>query len=185
MSPGWRVTPPLPFGAVVLAVALAVVLLTSGAWADAVPPPPEGCPAGSLGNTGHLGPWCEPTTCVTDSDCPEPGTWRAPRSGEPLVCREQSLCVERRALPGGSPPFRADTRGGGERLIAAGVCGGPQGCAAPARCETAKRCVVAGAAGTSRGCGCSMAADRPSAAWIAASTLLVVWSARRRNRRRR
>jgi hypothetical protein len=62
------------------------------AAADAVSPPPDDCPPGSIGSSGHTrGPHCEPLPCDDDDDCdPELGDRGFLRRG--TVCEEVGLC---------------------------------------------------------------------------------------------
>src|SRR5262245_44352945 len=82
---------------VAITVALGALSLSPGAAADAVMPPPDNCPPGSVGEASHNGPWCRPTTCTTDADCDKLRTYEQP--AVPRVCREQPLCIESRTEP--------------------------------------------------------------------------------------
>lgn len=155
-----------------LAMAVVCLLLVAPrAWADAVPPPPDDCPAGTVGVTGHGGPHCEKEApkncpngwrgqvggncilwlCSADADC----------GGDGKVCRQMSLCFEphqrtstcganERARPG--PELAAP----GARVLgepcaqlpepvtdwyAVNVCGGQERCASPAECRPGGVCV--------------------------------------------
>ncbi|EYF08809.1 hypothetical protein [Chondromyces apiculatus] len=174
------------------ALALSTALFVTAARADAVPPPPEDCPPGALGVTGHLGEHCAPTTCAVDSDCEKVAARSFSRKSPPLACREQGLCVERRKVD--VPPFRHGGAKEVELQIAARACGGAESCAAPAACEVVKRCVPAEAAAGStaagtpaamKGCGCGVAPGGEGAAAIAAGSLVAAWAVRRRGRAQR
>ncbi|MBZ0117178.1 MAG: hypothetical protein K8H88_09300, partial [Sandaracinaceae bacterium] len=67
--------------------AILLLLAPAIARADAVLAPPEDCPDGATGTTGHLGTYCEPAPCRSDNDC-ETGTHCAPAS---LCTREVEL----------------------------------------------------------------------------------------------
>ncbi|MBL9104754.1 MAG: hypothetical protein JNL82_27670 [Myxococcales bacterium] len=129
--------------ALVVAASVGLVALSaSSARADAVMPPPRDCPDGAVGDTGHNGPWCRPTTCNVDGDCAGVGERFGGGSAPARVCREQGLCVEVRSEKSASgwshgQPF--------ERTFAHGACGDAAACTAPATCEAVKRCVVAAA----------------------------------------
>lgn len=60
------------------------------AFADVVPDPPMNCVDGSIGTTGHCGPYCVPTVCTTDADC-----------DEGKVCKDTDLCTEKVDCGGG------------------------------------------------------------------------------------
>ncbi|MCC6874619.1 MAG: hypothetical protein IT378_09970 [Sandaracinaceae bacterium] len=67
--------------------AIFLLLAPAVARADAVLAPPDDCPDGATGTTGHLGTYCEPAPCRSDNDC-EAGTHCAPAS---LCTREVEL----------------------------------------------------------------------------------------------
>ncbi len=150
-----------------LAIAIAVmgVGVAGLAYADAVPPPPTGCPNGTVGATGHTGPYCAPASCTFDSDCRE-GT----------TCREEALCI----LP---------LQCGGLRPADAGVCTvdsvtalceGAQACAS-GTCTTSRVCVATSVA-PSTGCGCGVASAHAGLAPVFAAMLCVTFLRRRARR---
>jgi hypothetical protein len=120
---------------------IGLTLWTATAHADVVDMPPEDCPPGSMGQTGHSGTWCEATACDGDGACEE-GT-----------CREYGLCVvvEEREC-GGQQPDTAEpcTFTVHEAL---GPCDEPSDCDR-GTCEVVDRCVRGGAFGAG-GCGCA------------------------------
>jgi MYXO-CTERM domain-containing protein len=121
------------------ALAASVLLLAKASLADAVMPPPEGCPPGSIGHSSHLGPFCAPTTCNTDDDCKNQGSWRDRDKGRTLVCEDrQALCIEQKDFTRWRG--RADA-GKNLRPVAVAACDRGGVCASPAVCETARRCV--------------------------------------------
>lgn len=63
-------------------VFVSLAWLASPAMADRIQAPPTDCPAGSRGASSHLGAYCAPIVCVTDSDC------------EGATCRDVMLCTE-------------------------------------------------------------------------------------------
>jgi MYXO-CTERM domain-containing protein len=95
------------------------------AFADRVPPAPEVCPPGSIGDTGHEGPHCVPLDCTADSDC---------KDGK--VCQEQPLCIEEKMLAPGDDPVKR------KYLFVYEACTAGAKCSeAGASCLTGKRCV--------------------------------------------
>ncbi|MCA9619864.1 MAG: tetratricopeptide repeat protein, partial [Myxococcales bacterium] len=168
------------------------------ARADAVPPPPDDCPAGAVGETDHGGPHCRPTTCEVAQDCEKQAGWR--KRDAAMSCRDGlGLCVvEKVKARGGWGSF--------ERDVAYGPCASDADCRTEgARCLVAKRCVFGDAAtsapsaapktppnaGTSAPpvptagepgrCGCEL---RPTSArgWIGWCLAVVVLGWRRRRR---
>ncbi|MCA9489448.1 MAG: hypothetical protein KC621_05980 [Myxococcales bacterium] len=117
---------------------LALILGTLSAHADAVPPPPEDCPAGAQGQTGHDGPFCTPTTC--DGTCEEGHT-----------CRSAGLCVtsEERPCGGMTTPGETCTY---ERVEAHATCRDSSDC-------TLGECVIADRCVEDSGCGCATGAS--------------------------
>ncbi len=73
--------------------ALLVLLLwaPAAASADAVMPPPVGCPPGSIGRSGRMGQYCAPTRCVTAAQGVALGYARPPDPH--LECAPAGLCV--------------------------------------------------------------------------------------------
>ncbi|HEY8429548.1 MAG TPA: hypothetical protein VIL20_14285 [Sandaracinaceae bacterium] len=197
-------TPPL---------AIATVL----AWAtpvraDAVPPPPDDCPRGSVGRTGHAGTYCEESSCASDADC-EAGR----------VCRSVALCVrevqatfwtytERPARetfriairecgtgPSACPPDAPARIGwaSGGRDVTDATSDESYRVVGPARCTTAMRCVPASEpaqppeststapaprSAPSSSCAAARRADPARAGFVLA--LAALFSARRRSHAR-
>jgi len=140
---------------------LAVPLLVAGASdaaADAVPPEPDDCPPGSVGRTGHEGPYCSPTTCASDSSCPRMGQ----------ECREVALCVKTETVPRGGRPYD----------------GAPETITREGDCETAMRCVDPGAleegGDDDGGCGCAVVRPGSGLAGLAAAGVLALLVVARR-----
>lgn len=139
---------------------LTLLLGTLSAHADAVPPPPEDCPAGAEGQTNHNGPYCTPTTC--DGTCQEGRT-----------CRSAGLCVtsEERPCGGMTTPGETCTYTHVEALA---TCDEQSDCTAGGECVIEDRCVASG------GCGCSTGAS-PAAALVL-GVLPLALASRRRSR---
>lgn len=151
---------------------LAALVAPRAARADAVMPPPKDCPTGARGQTSHNGPWCAPTTCAADKDCP---------SGE--ICREQALCVSTETVPSQSgwswgKPISLST--------AHATCDKGAACA-KGTCETARRCVTRSQAVKS-GKGCAAGdgdVTGASVALLAAAAFAAAAIARRASSARR
>ncbi len=71
---------PIHLSAVVAALLL---LFPAVASADVVQMPPDDCPEGSIGRSGHVGPHCQPAICSSDADCPGAEE-----------CRQAALCQQ-------------------------------------------------------------------------------------------
>jgi hypothetical protein len=150
----------------------AAFLATLRVHADAVPPPPDDCPSGMVGVTGHGGPHCEKeapkncpngwqgmigglcvlSVCSADADC----------QGDGKVCKKTSLCYEphertttcgsnERARPGpelaspGSRVLGAPCATLPEPVTdweAVNICGGSEPCASPSECRPSGLCVT-------------------------------------------
>jgi hypothetical protein len=113
----------------VLAMAAAMTLLGGAAEADIVRPPPENCPTGSSGQTGHSGPYCAPRKCTADSACAK---------GE--RCEARKLCVKSKTL-GGGRRIRKEPPPTVEEVV--GTCAGGSKCAAGS-CTSLRVCVPKG-----------------------------------------
>lgn len=106
-----------------------LLLLVLGARADVIMNPPEDCPRGSQGRSGHIGTWCEAGTCAREGACPE---------GQ--VCETVALCVDTRESPcGGRPQFDGEVCTF-VKHEALGPCDGDGRCAQGV-CEAVPRCV--------------------------------------------
>jgi len=110
---------------------LALTLQAGRARADAVPPPPTDCVAGSQGESCHGGAYCTPpTACTTSADC---------TGGE--VCQPTALCIGQMTCygsfvgPEGGPSN--DPVQTVEGLCTAGACSADGGAA----CTTMSVCV--------------------------------------------
>ncbi|MBI4699786.1 MAG: hypothetical protein HY744_01245 [Deltaproteobacteria bacterium] len=88
-----NLTMPTAREAVPVLLVLGALLCPATARADALPPPPENCPPGSTGQTGHCGVYCAPRVCSDVSQC-QPGE----------VCQEQPLCIGQLQGPCGNVP---------------------------------------------------------------------------------
>lgn len=150
-------------------LALALVLSSSTALADVLPPPmPITCPAGAREGTGHCGTVCYPVQCESAADCQE---------GE--ACEARPLCLEDVTCGGW----------GGSTTIVHGAC--PSGSCADGSCRSIRTCGPrasapgdAGAGGREHvtwGCGCRGAGARTSLAW-GAPLVLALLGARRLRR---
>lgn len=148
------------------ATLLGTCLWVNNAWADAVPPPPEDCPKGTVGTTSHGGPRCEPeppkdcapgyrgvvggtcelANCTIDAQC-EGG----------LRCLAATTCQEFRQLhwtgwgwsaqaPAprsnflAGPPREAPDEPAPKEWVVLGVCGQDGPCPSPAECRPSKLC---------------------------------------------
>jgi len=125
------------------------------AWADAVMPPPNSCPAGSTGVSSHGGPHCQPTTCESTAECTEGGT-----------CGTQGLCIETREGSSMGGPFTFEA--------AVDVCFDASDCNEDAECVVADRCV--------KHSGCYCDATTFSAAGLVLGPLLLLTLATRRRK---
>ncbi len=125
---------------------VASVGVASVAAADAIPPPPENCPAGSTPVSSHSGAGCKlnpPTNC--------PSGWRGMLGGVcglsackqdaqctgGRVCREASLCMEKHEV---HHPRMAETF---TEWRAYNVCAAGVTCESPRSCRSQRVCVEA------------------------------------------
>jgi hypothetical protein len=114
----------------ILALLTLCLLLPTLALADAIGPPPEKCPPGSVGVSSHEGDWCQPATCLLDTTCDDGAKCR-PGVG---------LCVTHEVVPcGGLRPVEMEpcttTRDEAHK-----PCAADADCA-QGTCEVASRCV--------------------------------------------
>ncbi len=152
-----------------LTPALFALLLAPHALADAVPPPPDDCPSGTIPTTDHGGPRCEKeppkncpsgwrgvmggecalALCSSDADCADSGR----------VCRPASVCFEpwqRTSTCDNASPSRSNNLATPSPVLGGpcmqldepvtewnpvNVCGGTEKCAAPSECRPSKLCV--------------------------------------------
>jgi hypothetical protein len=152
---------------------LVLVFLSSAgeAFADAVPPPPDNCPPGTVGVTSHGGPACEkeaPKNCpngwmgVTGGTCMlHQCSDDSACAADGKVCRDASLCFEPRTRTTTCGPVstprgpematpRSPVLGGPCAVldepvtdwIPVNVCGGTEACASPSECRPSKLCVT-------------------------------------------
>ncbi|MBI5501877.1 MAG: hypothetical protein HY907_16660 [Deltaproteobacteria bacterium] len=169
-SGGWRgVVPGLSAAMIVLAGA-------APALADVALPPPDDCPAGTYGTSGHGCSYCRPRTCVDDSDCGSP--WHC---GTAPLCVEEVDCCSRSGCTGVES--------------APSVCSGGMCAFTTSSCRTLSVCLPGGADGNadgggavvepgSPGCGCS-AATRINVLWLAACAVVAEGALALDRRRRR
>lgn len=141
--------------------ALVLVMIAATAQADAVGPPPEDCPAGSVPRTDHAGPHCLALDCDSDADCP---------TDEGYECAARPLCIEHQAgVQGvGEQAF--------ERDVAHSFCADDGACDRGA-CDRGKRCVRPSlSTHVARGCGCGVGGPDapPGLALLTAIALFVV-----------
>ncbi|MEQ9320971.1 MAG: MYXO-CTERM sorting domain-containing protein [Polyangiaceae bacterium] len=166
----------------------------STAAADAVPPEPTDCPAGSIGSTCHGGPFCRPDTCDTANDC-DAG----------FICEDTQACISTIDCGGIGGPAPTDAY--------EGPCGSGDSCT-DGTCQPIKICLPEGGAtavssgattssgagassstggsggeggngeGTTRvdqGCGCEVVGARSSGPWwLLFGAALPLWRRRRR-----
>lgn len=142
-----------------------IVLLARWALGDAIPPPPDDCPAGSTSHSSHAGTGCMPTpTCANALDC----------DGANCV-HDIGLCIDEVTV--------CDTEDDCSRVVefVHGTCTAGDACAV-GECETANRCAQAPVEEASRDCGCS---SGDGAGGIVAWSLVVALATRRRPDRAR
>jgi hypothetical protein len=70
--------------------AAVMVLVSSWARGDAVPPPPANCPTGTEGRSGHNCEYCSAKTCSSSSACAAGSTCKAVK-----LCVGTVTCVNR------------------------------------------------------------------------------------------
>jgi len=105
---------------------LALLLAPGPALADAIGPPPEHCPNGSIPESSHAGEYCWPSTCTSSADCEQ---------GQ--ECVERALCIE---------PVQGYSRGGPFTVDhAVTSCGADGNCPAGSTCISDLRCMPKGA----------------------------------------
>ena len=136
------------------AAVLAMMLLPTLAFADAIGPPPEKCPPGSVGTSSHEGDWCQPGTCSTDGHCPDNASCKP----------DVGLCVTHDEVPCGGL-YPRDMEPCTTTLdVAHDACATNADCS-EGTCEIAHRCVPswnplrgitkkAPTSGSKQGCGC-------------------------------
>jgi dissimilatory sulfite reductase (desulfoviridin) alpha/beta subunit len=160
-----------------------MLLASSRVRADAVPPPPDNCPNGAVGITGHSGTWCEASTCSLGNTCDT-------RYGDDaLRCGTQGLCVRSESYsPGGRRAFE-DRAVRLTRQVADATCRAGETCADGSRCVVAQRCVRATLLDAfnpkNAGCGCALAGRGGASLGLGLSLLgaLALCAARLRRRR--
>ena len=178
-----------------LCLAWLVTFFPGGAArADAVPPPPNDCPPGAIGETGHNGPYCMPKACSTDAEC----TDRLGYDKRPRTCAPLAICVETRKEPSASGWSHGTPI---TRRIAHEICSEDGACRAGS-CERGNYCALATdapperpatapattstpnapAGGVSKGCGACDAGGADLAAGAAIAAGVVVGFGRRRTR---
>jgi hypothetical protein len=167
-------------------VIAAGLFVPAAVQADAVASRREPCPLGAKAELSHTGPWCQPTTCTTDANCPMNEYDALPRHA--MVCRPAvALCVGSRDMtwsrgsPGGKPVLVPE---------AVSSCGDHGECPMHSTCETARRCVDVEdlkAAETAKAikCSCQVGAQRGDTELAALFAGALVLGARRRATRRR
>jgi hypothetical protein len=148
-------------------VILGLVLVGSAAIAraDAVAPPPTGCPRGTHGESSHTGPYCAPALCTTDADCTGGAT-----------CQDETMCIAQQAcgglgfdagpFPDGGfpPPCMFDS--------VHGLCESGGACTT-GTCSTRRVCAAAAPA-PSAGCACSIGGrGYAMGAWLAATAIAI------------
>lgn len=156
-------------------VTVSVLCASTRVRADAVPSPPEDCPRGAVGRTGHSGVWCDPTTCAASDTCEDSRD-----------CQTQGLCITHETYtPGGRPgPDRPSTPL--SRDIAEAACNAGETCADGSRCVVARRCVKPSLADAfnpkNAGCGCALTdrADAATGLGLALAGVFALVAARRR-----
>lgn len=146
----------------IVLLAFAFVLPTARAFADAVPPAPTECPAGTEGASSHCGPACFALECSTDQPCPTGST-----------CKTVAMCVAERTCVGAvSQPY--------EVTEVTGLC--PTGTCGSGSCEAMAVCVADGSSDPSSGCA---GASRDGELWIVGLMTCTILGMRASNRRRR
>ena len=150
----------------VMAAVLGAALLAApaAARADAIGPPPQDCPAGTVGESCHGGPFCDPEECTGDSTCKDGKT-----------CQAVKYCTRQLDCAGGwgkGPYYRTEVKG---------LCGINSTCASGGTCTSLKVCLsgaVAGDGGAdtpARGCSCDLSggAGTGLALWLIGLGLLI------------
>lgn len=118
---------------VLLVVAMGTVSAPAGA--DAVGPPPKECPRGALPRSDHGGPFCHPSTCDSNEDCPGQSDIYPRLETSDYACKNDvKLCVAKDDAGGRGGPYQRDT--------AFGSCETDADCENEAKCMAARRCVV-------------------------------------------
>src|SRR5262249_51933228 len=132
-------------------IAVGFVLFSAAARdarADAVPPPPKDCPAGTHGVTGHAGPGCVPDKCppgaygtmCADGPCCVASLCGADAGrtcGTTSTCQEVKVCTRPRFTIG----WGASRHPVKEELA---VCDASGACPGGGTCEALMACVAAG-----------------------------------------
>jgi hypothetical protein len=143
---------------------LLVMLFSSIAFADAVPPPPRNCPPGQVGITSHGGPRCVP---AAPKSCP--AGWRPQIGGVCVVavcfedanceagqkCKQAEVCLQERLVEWGeAPQSRVDPFLFAEPprhnvpprkvIETIDVCGDKRSCPDDSKCDTGKICLPKG-----------------------------------------
>jgi hypothetical protein len=132
------------------------------ALADALGPPPTGCPDGTIGDSCHGGQYCRAVTCNSTADC-DAGQSCVPRG----YCMTPVTCGGAIRLPDGGPVTTTVPSAGP-------VCTGATDCTGGATCTTQNVCASNGSGpgglpGTAGNSGCSCQAMGGPAAPIALS----------------
>lgn len=168
MSPSGIPSRALLLSSVFVTALLFLLGAPTSSHADAVMPPPENCPDGSRGASGHGGPHCRPLDCASTADCRE-GT-----------CEMAELCIEKMQQGGGwGEPFLVNA--------VVGTCPNNGPCYV-GTCQVGRVCLsqTAGDPSSSDPGGqpvnsCSSSTGAPVLGWALVALLLL----RRRNRRQR
>ena len=150
-------------------IGLAWMGATGLAHADAVPPAPTDCPNGTVGATGHTGPYCAPASCTFDSDCREGAT-----------CREEALCLGTMSC-GGHLPLVDDGFPMCTVETVHGLCESGRACAS-GTCTTRRVCISSSVAPS--GCSCGVGVARAGLAPVFAALLGITFLRRRARRSR-
>ena len=116
----------------------AVLASASAARADAVPPPPRNCPDGSVGETGHFGPYCRPLSCANDGECAV--------YGPGFTCQPTSLCIEIvEYTDWNGQTYQVET--------VTGTCAPDASCPPNAKCDDSPKCSTGASTTTSSSSG--------------------------------
>jgi hypothetical protein len=178
-----------------LSIAIFWLCFSGSALADVVNPPPTDCPAGSVGQVSHAGPYCRADDCSAD----------ATRCAAPSPCQSQALCSVEIAGASMGGPFTVNNVVGpcaADGTCTKGVCttqsvcmptsgaGGAPSAASGGATSTASASSAAGTqsgngnVSEGSGCGCHVRRTGSAGALALATLGLLAWNLGRRGRRK-
>ena len=134
-----------------VALLVLALLVPAVATADAIGPPPDSCPNGSVGVGSHCGAVCLPRSCGAADDEPC-------EAGE--VCREVRACIDTRSCAGAvSPAYLVD--------VMTARCDASERCDT-GTCEAVHVCVAQSNPSNTEGGGCAGGGASPGSLVLAA-----------------